>query len=107
MNTDIDQNINDVGANSSIYSPTECQRKCQHIAQCESFVWVENANNCHYKSGRIEHATRIDSVGIVSGPRECGKIYCILYITLYHIIPNTILYITSCHSVYHHSPFSK
>ena len=81
--TDIYPAMNDLEQISGIFSPLQCQNKCQGKTGCFSFVW-NMANECYLKTGRIEDATRINRVNTISGPKVCGKMISFLeYLSMF------------------------
>lgn len=59
-----------------------CFAHCQALDDCNYWTWEVNSGVCHRK-GILGEVNQLD--GLVSGPRLCGKVYILLYISKCHI----------------------
>ena len=64
----------------NIMSSSECQTKCKHHEQCDTFVLNTVTHECFLKYGYFENAVRSFNGYLVSGPKSCGKNVFVMYV---------------------------
>lgn len=69
-----------VGVVSNIKSAPLCQKECQKVPACKMFVWgapyiaeAQFRHKCFFKDAEMDLTKMIEKVGVISGPKECGR----------------------------------
>ena len=77
---DMDYKGDSIEVFNDIKSAELCQQECQKEARCKMFVWVSEAFKdaayklkCYLKNVDMNMSKLEKEIGVVSGPRHCGR----------------------------------